>query len=184
MNASSRPSLTISALISALNLALILALGAGCGDDSADGGPDASLPDAETPKGGEDEEDRDRDPNEGDAERECGEDEVLGESSNECVPRIGCRPGEALVVGADDDDDDAETRCEPCTAGEECLGGESPRRHCGWLDHDSDPRTPCTKVAKLALGAWGNCALKESGTAHCWEATWTGNSGAPCSPWA
>lgn len=182
MNASSRPSLTISALISALNLALILALGAGCRDDSVDGGPDASLPDAETPKGGEDEEDRIRDPNEGDAERECGEDEVLGESSNECVPRIGCRPGEALVVGADDDD--AETRCEPCTAGEECLGGESPRRHCGWLDHDSDPRTPCTKVAKLALGAWGNCALKESGTAHCWEATWTGNSGAPCSPWA
>ena len=139
---------------------LALLLSSGCGDGDANSGVDGGGPDGNEPTEPE----------------ECSATEFFDESAGECTPWTECAPGEAEETPPTATSDRI---CTACRAGDECLGGDSPRRRCGWLDHDSDPSTPCSRIEQVALGGNHSCVRMESGTVRCWGSNSSGQSSVP-----
>ena len=99
----------------------------------------------------------------------CTGDEYLDPTTGVCTALTICAPGEVAETAPTATSD---RTCEPCRAGDECLGGDSPKRRCGWLDHDSDPSTPCTSIQGLFSGPSADhiCIVMDSGSVRCWGA--------------
>lgn len=172
--------LSSRAVLIALSLALIV-VNAGC-DSADDMTADSGLPiDGEVPddKDPGDDVPDDKDPDDGDPgdkDPGDGEDdpvddrcdwatEYIDEAEEACVTRTLCDAGSVALAPAPRTSDH---ECAPCAPGDECLGGFTPKRRCGWLDHDADPSTPCTKIADLGMGAQYSCVLFDSGNVRCW----------------